>query len=174
MWKHFVHSNREDRALSVLLHNRLVPRTSSVQIQFTLKILTASYCLKKVISSLNSLNYWGVVVCIIKDYVTIWIDSNLRRWGGRCNISGLWYISNTLYHENRNKMSFHYMSSTVLVLLWRKMHHHRNLDASIHPYRVRYLIHIGIHPPPSKLSSDCIDIPHYLLTLIYYCGMISE
>ena len=43
--------------LLVLLHNRLVPRTSSVQIQFTLKILTASYCLKKVISSLNSLNY---------------------------------------------------------------------------------------------------------------------
>ena len=41
--------------LSVLLHNRLVPRTSSMQSQFTLKILTASNCLKEVISSLNSL-----------------------------------------------------------------------------------------------------------------------
>ena len=32
--------------LSVLLHNRLVPRTSSMQSQFTLKFLMVSNCLK--------------------------------------------------------------------------------------------------------------------------------
>ena len=36
--------------LSVLLHNRLVPKKSSMQIQFTLKFLTASNCLKYVVS----------------------------------------------------------------------------------------------------------------------------
>ena len=32
--------------LSVLLHSRLVPRTSSMQIQFNLKFITDSNCLK--------------------------------------------------------------------------------------------------------------------------------
>ena len=37
------------------------------------------------------------------------------------------------------------MSSVVLVLLWLNLHHHRNMDVSIHPYCVRSLIHIFIH-----------------------------
>ena len=42
--------------ISVLLHNRLLSRTSSMQSQFTLKFLTASNCLKEIISLLSSLN----------------------------------------------------------------------------------------------------------------------
>ena len=54
------------------------------------------------------------------------------------------------------------MSSNVWVLLWQNLHHHRNLDFSIHFYCVRSLLHIGIqifflrtvkgvhwHPPSS-------------------------
>ena len=62
--------------LSVLLHNRLVPRTSSMQSQFTLNFLTASNYLKEVISLLNSLNGCGVVVFSIKGDLTRWLDRN--------------------------------------------------------------------------------------------------
>ena len=62
----------------VMLHNRLVTRTSSMQSQFTLKLLTVYECLKEVISSLNSFNGLGVVVCRIKGDLIVLLDSNFK------------------------------------------------------------------------------------------------
>ena len=61
--------------LLVLIHNRIMLRN-----QLTLKFTMSSNCLKCVVSLLNSLNGWVVVVCSIKGSETIWLDRHYL-WG---------------------------------------------------------------------------------------------